>query len=106
MFLVMKTKEFLGGILDRDVVPQVLNFYSGVPVQCVVIDADEVADYISGLGKYERLLLKLRINRRSREAGYAASHAKGFRKEDVQRLIQLSEFWSTLAAIAAPYLNQ
>ena len=70
----METKDFLRGILKKDSMPQVLNFQGGVLVPTVAVDANQVASYIDGLSKYERMLLKLRISRHSRDASYLARH--------------------------------
>ncbi len=73
----METKDFLRGILKKDSMPQVLNFQGGVLVPTVAVDANQVASYIDGLSKYERMLLKLRISRHSRDASYLARHVDG-----------------------------
>ena len=63
---------------------------------------EEVAEYIRGLTKYQRLLLRTRISRHQMAAGYEASHLEGIGKQDIQRRILLSEFWKMLVKVAAP----
>ena len=102
----METKDFLGGILDRDSAPQVLNVKGGSFVQAVTVDENQLASFIGSLIKYARLLLDLRINRHSRDATYLASHLEGVDSADIQKRILLAEFWQKLAAIAAPHFKK
>ncbi len=92
----METKDFLRGILKKDSMPQVLNFQGGVLVPTVAVDANQVASYIDGLSKYERMLLKLRISRHSRDASYLARHVDGVGSADIKKRIMLDEFWQKL----------
>ena len=101
----MKTKDFLGGILDSSSMPQVLNFQGGSFVQMVTVDENQLASYIGSLNKYARLLLSLRINRHSRDASYLASHLEGVDSVNIKKRILLAEFWQKLATIAAPHLK-
>lgn len=100
-FLVMNAKEFLGGLLEENK-PQVVSFQNGAYVQVINLEAEEVAEYIRGLTKYQRLLLRTRISRHQMAAGYEASHLEGIGKQDIQRRILLSEFWKMLVKVAAP----
>lgn len=100
-FLVMNVKEFLGGLLEENK-PQVVSFQNGAYVQVINLEAEEVAEYIRGLTKYQRLLLRTRISRHQMAAGYEASHLEGIGKQDIQRRILLSEFWKMLVKVAAP----
>ena len=100
-FLVMNAKEFLGGLLEENK-PQVVSFQNGTYVQVINLEAEEVAEYIRGLTKYQRLLLRTRISRHQMAAGYEASHLEGIGKQDIQRRILLSEFWKMLVKVAAP----
>lgn len=100
-FLVMNAKEFLGGLLEENK-PQVVSFQNGAYVQVINLEAEEVAEYIRGLTKYQRLLLRTRISRHQMAAGYDASHLEGIGKQDIQRRILLSEFWKMLVKVAAP----
>ncbi len=102
----METKDFLRGILKKDSMPQVLNFQGGVLVSTVAVDANQVASYIDGLSKYERMLLKLRISRHSRDASYLASHVDGVGSADIKKRIMLDEFWQKLLAIATPHFKK
>ena len=99
-FLVMNAKEFLGGLLEENK-PQVVSFQNGA-FQVINLEAEEVAEYIRGLTKYQRLLLRTRISRHQMAAGYEASHLEGIGKQDIQRRILLSEFWKMLVKVAAP----
>lgn len=100
-FLVMNAKEFLGGLLEENK-PQVVSFQNGAYVQVINLEAEEVAEYIRGLTKYQRLLLRTRISRHQMAAGYEASHLEGIGKQDIQRRILLSEFWKMLVKVATP----
>ena len=100
-FLVINAKEFLGGLLEENK-PQVVSFQNGAYVQVINLEAEEVAEYIRGLTKYQRLLLRTRISRHQMAAGYEASHLEGIGKQDIQRRILLSEFWKMLVKVAAP----
>lgn len=97
----MNAKEFLGGLLEENK-PQVVSFQNGAYVQVINLEAEEVAEYIRGLTKYQRLLLRTRISRHQMAAGYEASHLEGIGKQDIQRRILLSEFWKMLGKVAAP----
>lgn len=97
----MNAKEFLGGLLEENK-PQVVSFQNGAYVQVINLEAEEVAEYIRGLTKYQRLLLRTRISRHQMAAGYEASHLEGIVKQDIQRRILLSEFWKMLVKVAAP----
>lgn len=65
----MNAKEFLGGLLEENK-PQVVSFQNGAYVQVINLEAEEVAEYIRGLTKYQRLLLRTRISRHQMAAGY------------------------------------
>lgn len=97
----MNAKEFLGGLLEENK-PQVVSFQNGAYVQVINLEAEEVAEYIRGLTKYQRLLLRTRISRHQMAAGYEALHLEGIGKQDIQRRILLSEFWKMLVKVAAP----
>ena len=97
----MNAKEFLGGLFEENK-PQVVSFQNGAYVQVINLEAEEVAEYIRGLTKYQRLLLRTRISRHQMAAGYEASHLEGIGKQDIQRRILLSEFWKMLVKVAAP----
>ena len=97
----MNAKEFLGGLLEENK-PQVVSFQNGAYVQVINLEAEEVAESIRGLTKYQRLLLRTRISRHQMAAGYEASHLEGIGKQDIQRRILLSEFWKMLVKVAAP----
>lgn len=101
----METKDFLRGILKENK-PQVVNLQNGSFVQVVNVNAEEAADFINSLSKYERILLKTRINRHSLDAGYLATHVNGMGKQEIQRRILLSEFWKTLLSVATPHFKK